>query len=150
MPAFDTPIIAKSELLEPRRNAHTLMLTTHQRSEEDGEQDPHAAWDDMVCCAIGRVLHSHYQGHDWNVWVSRKAGIAKIWLSCLMNPQFPYVMKLSESIQPSDIMRAGGDILERYGIPRSTVDFSLMNQIRKNFGPLVTRMRPPGGLGKLA
>jgi hypothetical protein len=104
----------------------------------------------MVCRAIGKVLHSHYQGHDWNVWVSREAGIAKIWLSCLMNPQFPYVLKLSESIQPSDIMRAGGDLLERYGIPRSTVDFSLMNQVRKNHGPLVTRMRPPGGLGKLA
>lgn len=149
--AFDTPILGRSELLDPRRKAHTLLLTTHERSEDEADgPDPHAAWDDMVARAIGRVLHQHYQGHDWCVWVSRKAGIAKIWLNTLMNPMFPWVIKLHEGVQPADIMRAGGDILERYNIPRSTIDFSLVKSVRQKLGPLATRQLPPGGLGRLA
>jgi hypothetical protein len=120
------------------------------RSEEEfeGQADPHAAWNDMVCRAIGRLLHSHYQGHDWCVWVDRRAGIAKIWINVLMNPQYPYVLKLTELLQPGDVMRAGGEILERYQIPRGNVDFALMAEVRKKLGPLADRRKPPGGLIK--
>jgi hypothetical protein len=143
------PTLTRADTLEPKRNAHTLVFTTHERAGEAGAADPHAGFDDRVARAIGRVLHQHYQGHDWNVWVSREIGIAKIWLSCLMNPQYPYVLHLA-ALRPEDVMRAGGEILERFGLPRSAVDFGLVKATRQKLGPLATRMRPPGGLGKLA
>lgn len=134
----------KAEHLDPSRGVNTLLFTLHEQPSEGGF-DPHKKWDETVCCAIGRVLHSHYRGHDWQVWVSREAGIAKIWLNCLMNPQFPYIVHLTELLQPRDFITAGGEILERYRIPRSQIDFGLVHDIRRKMGPLATRMLPPGG-----
>ncbi len=132
------------ELLDTSRGTNTVLFTAHEASGEGGI-DRNKDWDETVCRAIGRILHSQYRGHDWSVWVSREAGIAKIWLNCLMNPSFPYVVHLTELLQPQDFIRAGGEILERYNIPRSQVDFGLVHDIRKKMGPLATRMLPPGG-----
>jgi hypothetical protein len=132
------------ELLEPHRGTHTLLFTSHE-APGDGAADPHKEWDETMCRAIGRLLHGEYRGHDWQVWVSRQAGIAKIWLNCLMNPAFPYVLHLTALLQPRDVITAGGEILERYNIPRSAVDFGLMADVRQKMGPLATRMLPPGG-----
>jgi hypothetical protein len=132
------------ELLDPHRGTHTLLFTSHE-APADGAPDIYKEWDETVCRAIGRLLHGAYRGHDWQVWVSRQAGIAKIWLNCLMNPAFPYVLHLTELLQPRDVIRAGGEILERYRIPRSAVDLSLVAGIRHKMGPLATRMVPPGG-----
>ena len=132
------------ELLDPHRGTHTLLFTSHE-APADGATDIYKEWDETVCRAIGRLLHTEYRGHDWQVWVSRQAGIAKIWLNCLMNPAFPYVLHLTELLQPRDVIRAGGEILERYRIPRSAVDLGLVADIRHRMGPLVTRMVPPGG-----
>jgi hypothetical protein len=131
------------ELLDPHRGVNTLLFTSHEASE--GGADPHKDGDETVCRAIGRLLHGAYRGHDWQVWVSREAGIAKIWLNCLMNPAFPYVLHLTELLRPRDVITAGGEILERYRVPRSAVDFGLMADIRQKMGPLATRMVPPGG-----
>ena len=132
------------ELLDPHRGVNTLLFTSHE-APSDGAADPHKEWDETVCRAIGRLLHGAYRGHDWQVWVSREAGIAKIWLNCLMNPAFPYVLHLTELLRPRDVIHAGGEILERYRVPRSAVDFGLMADIRNTMGPLATRMVPPGG-----
>jgi hypothetical protein len=132
------------ELLDPQRNVHTLVYTSHEAPGEDAP-DPHKDFDDTVCRAIGRLLHDAYRGHDWQVWVSRADGIAKIWLNCLMNPNFPYVLRLTELLRPRDVINAGGEILERYNVPRSGVDFALMADIRRKLGPLATRTLPPGG-----
>ena len=132
------------ELLDPHRGTHTLLFTSHE-APSDGAADPHQAWDETVCRAIGRLLHGEYRGHDWQVWVSREQGIAKIWLNCLMNPAYPYVLHLTELLRPRDVITAGGEILERYNIPRSAVDFGLVHDIRQKMGPLANRMVPPGG-----
>jgi hypothetical protein len=138
----------KHEHLDPHRGAHTLLFTAHEAGgqyAEDGIADPHKEWDDTVCRAMGRILHSEYRGHDWQVWVSREAGIAKIWIALLMDPTVPYVIHLTELLQPKDVIRAGGELLERFSIPRSTVDFGLVADIRKKMGPLVGRIVAPGG-----
>jgi hypothetical protein len=70
------------ELLDPHRGTHTLLFTSHE-APADGAADLYIEWDETVCRAIGRLLHSEYRDHDWQVWVSREAGIAKNWLNCL-------------------------------------------------------------------
>jgi len=78
--------------------------------------DLYKEWDETVCRAIGRLLHGEYRGHDWQVWVSRQAGIAKIWLNCLMNPAFPYVLHLTELLR-----RVHANLSER--VPPLAADF---------------------------
>jgi hypothetical protein len=130
------------ELLDPHRNVHTLVYTSHEACDAP---DPHKDFDDTVCRAIGRLLHDAYRGHDWQVWVSREAGIAKIWIALLMDPTVPYVVKLEDLHQPQSVINAGGELLERFNIPRSCVDFGLVADIRKTMGPLLGRIVAPGG-----
>jgi hypothetical protein len=147
---MSNPVRVRHDLLERNHGqGETLLFTTHEKTADIESEDPHREWDDTVARAIGRVLHTHYRGHAWNVWVSREQGIAKIWISVLMNPQTPYVLKLTEQLQPGDVMRAGGELLERFGIPRSAVDFGLVAQVRRDRGPLGDRAMVPGGLGRL-
>jgi hypothetical protein len=86
------------------------------------EHDPHKDWDLMVARAITRVLLGHYRGHFWEVNVSRKQGIASISIPILMGPTEKYFIRLSESITPAHIIRYGGELLERWNIPRSPMD----------------------------
>lgn len=145
---MSNPVRVRHDLLDRSRGTETLVFTTHENSEEG--PDPDFAWDDMTSRAIGRVLHSHYRGHDWSVWVSRKLGIAKVWIPPFMNPQYPYKLDIRQGVLPADVMRAGGEILERYEIPRSNVDFSLVAQLIKKLGPLADRRPPPGGIIRAA
>ena len=85
------------------------------------ERDPYAEWDLMVAKAITRVLLSQYRGHFWVVECNRKQGIAWISIPLLLG-EWKHVFRLSEDITPADIIRAGGEILERFNIPRSNLD----------------------------
>jgi hypothetical protein len=134
----------RHELLDPHRNVHTLLYTSHETPADDAP-DPHKDFDETACRAIGRLLHAEYRGHDWQVWVSGEQGIAKIWIALLMDPTVPYVLHLNKNLQPRDIIRAGGEILERFNIARSTIDFSLVADIRRKMGPLHGRIVAPGG-----
>lgn len=134
------------EHLDPSRGVNTLLFTAHEDSSTyEGGVDPHKEWDQTVTRAMGRILTNEYRGHDWQVWVSREAGIAKIWIALLMDPTVPYVLHLTEGLQPKDVMRAGGELLERFSIPRSQIDFSLVADIKKKMGPLLGRIVAPGG-----
>lgn len=146
---LSVPVIGQSELLDPKRGAHTLVLSTHENSSDDpADHDPAvAAWEMQACRMIGSLLHHHYQGHDWAIKVDRRGGIARIWINCLMSPLFAYTIKLRD-LQQSEVINAGGQLLERFGIPRSTIDFSLVKQIRLDRGPLGDRLPPPGGMGR--
>ncbi|WP_213287579.1 hypothetical protein [Bradyrhizobium sp. sGM-13] len=85
------------------------------------ETDTKAEWDLTVAKAITRVLFSQYRGHFWEVYCDSKQGIAWITIPLLLN-DWKYVFKLSEDITPAMIIRAGGEILERFNIPRTNLD----------------------------
>jgi hypothetical protein len=56
----EIPILVRHDVAERNRGQTPLIqFTTHERPLDPDEDDPHAAWDDMVARAIGRVLHGH-------------------------------------------------------------------------------------------
>lgn len=99
-----------------------------------GEKDPYAEWDLMVAKAITRVLLSHYRGHFWVVEANRKQGVAWISIPILLG-EWKYVFHLREDITPAMIIRAGGLILERFNIPRSSLDVASFIAAKKMAGP---------------
>lgn len=86
-----------------------------------GEHDPHADYDVMVAKAITRVLLSQYRGHFWEAYCDSKQGIAWITIPLLLG-NYKYIFHLSNDITPAMIIRAGGEILERFNIPRTQMD----------------------------
>lgn len=93
-----------------------------------GERNVHSGNDKVSfevgqCKAIAQVLHAHFPGHAWAVEVLADQGVAKVSIPELLGPNWGYVLHL-DKLQPSDVVRAGGEILERFEIPRSSIDMA--------------------------
>ena len=79
-----------------------------------------------VCIAIGEDLTRAYPGYMWNVGCNHQAGVAQIML--MMPSDKPsnttkgFLIHLSTALGPGGqkkVLLAGGEILERWGLPRS-------------------------------
>lgn len=94
----------------------------YEATEEHGPDKDHFVRADMALTKrIAGVIEQHYAGHPWHIQVSHEQGIAKIQIPHLMGAVNWYVIPLT--LLKSDptlrlVVRAGGEILERYRIPR--------------------------------
>lgn len=90
---------------------------------------------------VGRLLHSHYAGHFWSVEVDSRQGVCLIGIVLLLG-NWKYKLPLA-SMTPADVIRAGGEILERFNIPRSSIDVAAFVNAKKR---AVSRAsdKPPG------
>ncbi|HWW46305.1 MAG TPA: hypothetical protein VNZ94_00500 [Xanthobacteraceae bacterium] len=127
----ETPIILHRDRLDRSHGQAGIEVQQRYLPPCDPEEkDPHAAWDMMVAKAMQRVLTAHYRGHFWETYCSRKDGIAWITIPLLLG-NWKWVFKLSEDITPEMIIRAGGEILERFNIPRSGLDLPAFLNAKK-------------------
>lgn len=92
-----------------------------------------------ICKGIGRLLEFHYPGHPWSVEVNIEQGYAKVSIPDLLGPNWGWVILLSE-MSDQLVIKAGGEILERFKIPRSTIDLARYVQIMDTL-PLVGMYR---------
>jgi hypothetical protein len=80
---------------------------------------------------IGRVLADRYPGYMWSVEVHLRGAFrgAKISLPILIGPSKGYVIPsrflMSEGSATRAIIRAGGEILERFNVPRSGINLGM-------------------------
>lgn len=94
-----------------------MIVAEYGRDDEGGVRPGEAA----VAKMIGECLEFHYSGHAWCVQVDAKGGIARIWLPILRR-DWGYVVHLSQLAgdpRMRAVVRAGGEMLERFGIRRS-------------------------------
>ncbi len=79
----------------------------------------------LLAKQIADVLMRHYPGHAWMVNVDGKQGVANI-KNGLMSGLYGYRLLLPQLISATDldhrVMKAGGEILERFNTPRGRFD----------------------------
>lgn len=95
---------------------------------ELGVEDRYRDADIRLSAVIAERLLSDYPGHFWAVRVDCRQGIAAIQIPILMGPTAHFILKLSNlASDPSlkAVTRAGGEILERYKIPRTNLEKGL-------------------------
>mgnify|MGYP000514636362 CR=1 FL=1 len=71
---------------------------------------------------IAETLERHYPGHPWMVQVSHDSGCAFIKLPIVMRSMERYVLHIDKlNMDPSmrAVVRAGGELLERFNMPRT-------------------------------
>lgn len=104
------------------------LYTGYFHESSDGERpDPFKKRELEVAEAMFRKLMEHYPGHFWTTEVNMRQGIAQIKIKHLMTAGHGYIIKLKDLWSDPGMMcvvRGGGEILERYKIPRSTFDLS--------------------------
>jgi hypothetical protein len=76
-----------------------------------------------LCKRIGDTLSHAYPGHPWMVSANSDQGIAQIGIPVLLG-NWTWNFHMDKDITDEDVVRAGGEILERFKIPRSTIDIA--------------------------
>lgn len=100
------------------------------------EQSMATCANDMVMAKeIADTLNTHYPQWLWGVNVDGKNGVANIH-NLMLHGQMGYVLKLVNIFSASDfkrdVIRAGGEILERFGANRGRFDENKYLQLRTN------------------
>jgi hypothetical protein len=112
--------------LAPRKFTVAKLNYEHPDLGDDPRPDPHAYADIALARKIGETLQYHYGGHPWYVEVEHIHGIAKVSIPSLMGWTSYFVIHLDRLASDPGmkiVVKAGGEILERYRIPRSGFDF---------------------------
>lgn len=136
-------------LTSDSRRGFTGLASNHEATlaMNEGGPDPHFEADQRMANRIMQTLQMHYPGHPWFVEVSHhnKVGIAKIMMPGFT--QWSYVLHLSDlKNDPAlkTVVRAGGEFLERYRLPRCGIDFaSYMSAMNRYGGIFRQKQRPP-------
>ena len=103
---------------------------------EPGDYDPFAVADLSLSKACTETLEFHYPGHFWEVMADHAQGIVLVSIP-ILTKKYKYVVKIRALVSdPSQraIVRAGGEILERFKIPRSSLDLSAFMAARNKVG----------------
>lgn len=119
-------------------------LSRSENSWEGVEEDIHAQHDLDLSRRIGEVLERHYPGHFFLVEVDSRGGIAHISIPILTeNWRYNIPLPLLHG-DPSMrmVVKAGGEILERWRIPRSGLDVAAFRAAMRHkiHGP---KQKPP-------
>jgi hypothetical protein len=97
--------------------------TTYERPGlgETDEADPHKAADLFLTAQIAETIQKHYPGHAWMIEVSHAQRVAMLSIPLFMgrNKWVIHIDTLKSDPTQRAVMRAAGEILERYKIPRN-------------------------------
>jgi hypothetical protein len=98
-------------------------LRYERTSDDPGEQDPFAKAKMETARWAGEKLNQHYPGHPWLVQVEgdRFNAVVMIQIMGIMPADRWYLIKFRNLLTDAGgrmIMKAGGELLERYGMPR--------------------------------
>lgn len=124
---FESPQVARgaSTLWTPHYEPPAASLDP-----ETMEEDRFAAQDMAMARLIGEVLHENYPGYPWRIRSNLAQGVAQISIPILMGETGGYVLHINHLDTVSGakkyVREAGGHILERYRIPRSTLDIAAL------------------------
>lgn len=85
---------------------------------------------------MAETLHRHYPGNQWAVTCEGSKGIATI-RNLLLSGRYGVILKLpaiySGSSFDKEVMKAGGEILERYRMSRGRVDAAQYANLQTDF-----------------
>lgn len=140
--AFDIPILMKRGMVPGRGPKVEYQFMRERSGAFDDEEQANAAADMATTKAVAEILHSHYRGHFWAVATDSKQGCVLITIPILLG-NWKFMLKLKE-LTPAKVIKAGGEILERFNIPRSSIDMAAFCEARTR---RVERhnQAPPGG-----
>ena len=79
------------------------------------------------------TLHKHYPGHLWAVHVDETGGVMTVF-NLMLSGRWGFLLKIKD-IDPEmkKVMRAGGELLERYRVKRGMFTPGSLRDVRKDF-----------------
>jgi len=119
------------------------------RDSDVEEHDPQAARKLFLAKTTGELLEQHYSGHAWMVRVEmgKTGGLISISIPAIMGNLYYFNIQLSTADSPEafkkKILHAGGEILERFNLPRGAFsEVEWKEAMAKSPNPLVLDLSP--------
>ena len=88
-------------------------------------------WDKEISKAVGEVLYKHYPGYRWAVHCDGHNGVVDV-RNLTLSGKWGFRMMLRD-MSTQEIVRAGGEILERYRVRRGKLNGEEIADLPRNF-----------------
>jgi hypothetical protein len=90
--------------------------------------------------AVRRILDTAYPGYDWEVIADSGQGYVAFRIPALMGINFAYLIK-GRDLTPEAVLEGGGELLERYRLPRGKFNLDRFLEARTKHSILLDRRR---------
>jgi len=134
----DLPILLKQETARaPGRD----LVRVEARFVPSGDGSRQRARADLAAArAVRRILDTAYPGHDWDVVADSGQGYVAFRIPTLMGANFAYLVK-GKDLTPEAVLKGGGELLERYRLPRGKFNLDRFLEARAKHSILLGRSR---------
>ena len=132
----DLPILLKQETARaPGRS----LVRVEARFVPSGDGARARARADLAAArAVRRILDTAYPGHDWDVIADSGQGYVAFRSPALMGANFAYLIK-GKDLTAEAVLKGGGELLERYRLPRGKFDLDRFLEAREKHSILLKR-----------
>jgi len=134
----DLPILLRTET---DRAPGRSLVRVEARFVPSGEGSRERARTDLATArAVRRILDTAYPGHDWEVLADSAQGYVAFRIPALMGLNYAYLVKRRD-LTPEAVLKGGGELLERYRLPRGRFDLDRFLAARAKHSILLDRSR---------
>jgi len=134
----DLPILLRTET---DRAPGRSLVRVEARFVPSGEGSRARARTDLATArAVRRILDTAYPGHDWEVLADSAQGYVAFRIPALMGLNYAYLVKRRD-LTPEAVLKGGGELLERYRLPRGRFDLDRFLEARAKHSILLDRSR---------
>lgn len=134
------PIIVRQDVLaKSSHGQHDRVLVT-QAYLTSLDDDDRTAWELFIAKQVTMDLENYYPGHGWKVRCEVSQGAVFIWLPVLMGENWKMFIPL-DNLTPVLVANVGGEILERYRLPRGRFELGSFLEAREKHSILLDRTK---------
>ena len=134
----DLPNVLKHEIA--RAPGRSLVRTQARFVPSGAGSRSRARADVAAARAVRRILDVAYPGHDWEVIADSGQGYVAFRIPALMGMNFAYLVK-GKDLTAEAVLKGGGELLERYRLPRGKFDLDRFLEARQRHSVLLDRSR---------
>jgi hypothetical protein len=134
----DLPILLRSETV--RAPGRKLVRTEARFVPSGAGSRARAAADMAAAKSVRRILDAAYPGHDWEVVADSHQGYVAFRIPALMGMNYAYLVK-GRDLTPDAVLTGGGELLERYRLPRGKFDLDRFLEARARDSLLIDRSK---------
>jgi len=134
----DRPILLRSETA---RTPGRSLVRVEARFVPSGAGSRSRLRADLAAArGVRRILDTAYPGHDWEVVADSAQGYVAFRIPALMGMNYAYLVK-GRDLTPAAVLTGGGELLERYRLPRGKFDLDRFLAARAEHSILLDRSR---------
>jgi hypothetical protein len=134
----DLPILLRRETA--RAPGRSLVRVEARFVPSGDNSHARAAADVAAAKTVRRILDAAYPGHDWEVLADSGQGYVAFRIPALMGANWAYLIK-GRDLTPEAVLKGGGELLERYRLPREKFDLDRFLEARAAHSVLLDRRR---------